>query len=179
MFIYGDFNINFLKLNNSDVTKYKCCYLSNGYSCQNKINTEFITRRKGNSGSIIDHVLFSSPLLLFLYYGDLSLSDHKFLLSKINLRNNSTLTKTVQRINHENIQNFINNVNYSTLNFEKFYFELCEQININTNTTVTTKSFSFDKPWYTDYIKKISKSRDKFYKLTKKIHIKRLLSRYF
>lgn len=166
--IIGDINLNLLN-NDKDAVNYKNILATNGYVILNKIAPEYITRSSNLIGTIIDHVITS---LLNIQYdislADTSLSDHKFLLLRMNKtisKPNSFHTKTV--IDYENI--FNDRTWFDILNSSSFDKMITSFTNlVKSHTKVITKRYKNHKSWINKDIIDLIKNREKFFHLKKK-----------
>lgn len=82
--LIGDYNLDLLDLENSDVSKYKIIVNCNGYNILNKISKEMNTRPR--SMTIIDHVL--TDMLNYDYnvtINECDLTDHNGLSIGLNI----------------------------------------------------------------------------------------------
>lgn len=171
LIIVGDCNLNLMNETDSQICNYKSLLQINGLNIINKLSKAYATRIQGNSCSIIDHLLSSFKNTFYILYGDVDLSDHRYILIKYVLSKKTVnVTYTKMTVNHDGIiEWFLNKPSVPYGDFESFYESLAYSIKNSVKfTTVNIKTNSYKKPWFNEELKKLANSRNKFYKLHKK-----------
>lgn len=178
--ILGDFNINLLNKNSSDVRNYSNTLLSNGFIIYNKISPEYSTRITSTSKTIIDHFVTDLIKNEYLFHIlNSPLSDHQSFLLSVNKK------ITVDKLaNHKTVLNYENvekNIVWTKLNsfsnFNSIVNCFCKLITDNTKT-IPHKKQKKKHDWITNEILTKMKIRDSYFKYKKKYcndaHVERL-----
>lgn len=173
MLVLGDLNIDLLENNNS-LEIYKNIVFSSGFVILNKIHTDFFTRLNPQSHrkSILDHVvsnIVNKPYQLSI--NDCFISDHQLIMLSVDVKNKSSnrscsLTKTVLQYEKIDNKNFEHDIN-KTRSFDELTNKCNTYIKKYTKIIRKTKRDTVE-PWISNTLKKIAKTRDKFYKLYRK-----------
>lgn len=84
--VFGDFNLNLLDSENTDVSEYRSIVEANGYLFLNNISEAYATRESNTIKTVIDHVftdLCNYSYKFVLLDSDPDLSDHKTIILSI------------------------------------------------------------------------------------------------
>jgi hypothetical protein len=98
--------------------------------------------------------------------GDHTLSDHRYIIVNNLDRISSTETVLSTKINYKNIQKKLPDINRTS--FEIYHSQLRSPFSQNKTFRKTLEITNNKKPWFKKYIKKLKRSRDKYYNLSKK-----------
>lgn len=172
LILLGDMNIDLLKQNDPITKNYLNGLASLYFNSINKVHADMATRidTKRESFTIIDHILSDLNHEMFSHcaISDNPLSDHRLILlnMKVNISHANGTKTTFDKVNYEKLSSELPDL--STNSFESFHKELVNLVNKNTIQIKPKSNKSLNKPWFDNQLKKLSRERDKFYKLKTK-----------
>jgi hypothetical protein len=176
--IFGDFNIDLLKMNSLG-RDYRNTLAASGYYVINQIEQKFATRiaEVTNSKKIIDHGVSNMYNLKGeMFYIDNDISDHRILL--LNINNNKQITQETDKlkiIDYNQLQSSlhrepiaVNNKEKPSNMYSKFQDQLCMRIQKYTKIIEIKKTENYMKDWMNEEVIQKVKEKNKYFALKRK-----------